>query len=252
MNAIESGAAPLLTLVPLAMLVGLAIIAVYRRFTNEAALRRGGNRMIALAMEFRLFIDEPALVFRTQRELLVENLRLLKLIAPATLIVSVVLVALYPQLDAWYGRAPLPLNEAAVITARFDAMPPSAPVLRTGSNALRIETDGVRALSTREVSWRIRPVNPAAVDLEVATAAGRVNKHVIAGGGLHYIAPLRASSWIAAVMHPFERPVSMRGFDEIAVAYPRREILGFDWTVWFFGISSLAAILALPFIRLAK
>ncbi len=248
----ESGVGPLFTLAPLAILAGIAIFAAYKRFTNEDELRRVTNRMIALAMEFRLFIDEPALVFRTQRELLFENLRLLRLLAPATLIISAPLILLYPQLDALYGFAPLPLNEPAVVSARFDGTLPDDPVLRATSTTLVVETGGVRAFDTREVSWRIRPVATSATSVELMTAAGPVAKRVVTGEGAHYIAPSRASSWITALAHPFEHPLSARGLDAISVTYPRREILGFDWTIWFFGLSSLTAILAVPITRLGK
>ena len=73
--------------------------------------------MMAHVMEFRLFLDSPALVLRAQRDLLRENLHLLRLILLPCAILAFIFIVLFPQLDAMYGHAPLPVGEPSVVTA---------------------------------------------------------------------------------------------------------------------------------------
>jgi hypothetical protein len=101
--------------------------------------------MLAHILEFRLFMDEPVLVFQAQRELFMANLRLLRLVFLPCLILTVPFVFLLEYLNDWYGRAPLQIGRAAVITADALNMP----------KGIAIETPAVHIGS--EVSWRVRP-----------------------------------------------------------------------------------------------
>src|SRR6266700_6999095 len=94
---------------------------VFRRFTNPESLRRTVNRILAHVLEFRLFLDEPAIILRAQRDLIVENVRLLGQIALPCLILAIPSALLYEPLDRHFGYGPLRVGEPVVVSAPLDS-----------------------------------------------------------------------------------------------------------------------------------
>jgi hypothetical protein len=146
----------------LSILYGIAAVLIFRRFTGRSALRRTVNRILAHVMELGLFLDSPSLVFRAQRDLLKENLRLLRLTILPGAILALLFAILYQPLNATYGRAPLPIGEPAVVTIPMqDKIPQLDP-----PEGIALETPAVRVLHDHEISWRVRPLRPTNTDLK--------------------------------------------------------------------------------------
>jgi hypothetical protein len=210
------------TLVPVAAIYGLAAALAFRRWSDEASLRRTVNRMMAHVMEFRLFLDSPVLVLRAQRDLLRDNLQLLRMVALPGAILAAVFLVLYPQLDAIYGHAPLRTGERSVVTVQLGDLP-EPPSLEAPAG-IAVETPGVRVVHDRQVSWRVRPLGRTSGELKLRYDGRVLTKQIVAGGGLIY-----------GLRIPFISPA-------IDIRYPRASILGVNWMVWFFLISSGVAI----------
>ena len=130
---------------------GAVATMVFRRFTDAGRLRGTANRILAHVMEFRLFLDEPQIILRAQRELIAENIHLLRQMALPCAILAIPFAFLYGPLDRHFGHGPLRLGEPAVVTAR------GMTELKAPSGIV-VETPGVRVLRTGEISWRVRPV----------------------------------------------------------------------------------------------
>jgi hypothetical protein len=207
------------TLLPVSVIYGLAAALVFHRFSDRVSIRATINRMMAHLMEFRLFLDSPALVLRAQRDLLRENLHLLRLILLPSAILAAIFIILFPQLDATYGHAPLPVGEPSVVTAQIigDAVL-EAPA------GIKIETPAVRVIHDRQVGWRVRPIGRTAGELKVRWDGRVVTRKIVAGGGLIY-------GWRL----PFSRAA-------IEIRYPPKAVLGVNWMIWFFLISTVSAI----------
>jgi hypothetical protein len=206
------------TLIPVGVIYGLATVLVLRRFSDRVSIRRAVNRMMAHVMELRLFLDSPALVLRAQRDLLRENLHLLRLIFLPCAIMAMIFIVLFPQLDAMYGHAPLKAGERSIVTAHLgeDAvLEPPAGII--------VETPGVRSLHDRQVSWRVRAFGRTSGELKIRYSGRVLTKQIVASGGLIY-----------GMRIPFSSP-------QIEIQYPRNTVLGANWMIWFFLISSVAA-----------
>jgi hypothetical protein len=203
------------TLIPVSIVYGLAAVLIFRRFSEEASIRRTTNRMMAHVLEFRLFFDSPALVLRAQRDLLRENLRLLRLILLPCAILALIFIVLFPQLDAMYGHAPLRAGERSVVTAQL-----GGDAVLEAPAGIEVETPGVRSLHDKQISWRIRPLGRTSGELKVRYPGGVLAKQIVTGAGLIY---------------GFSSP-------QIKIHYPRTKVLGTNWMIWFFLISSTAAI----------
>src|SRR5687768_14707878 len=97
----------ILTLAPISLLTGLGMLWVFQRFSNQAGIRRAKNRLGAHLMELRLFVDEPALVWRAQRDLIAANVRYIGLMLQPALILTIPLGLLLVAMEPYYGRMPL-------------------------------------------------------------------------------------------------------------------------------------------------
>jgi len=204
------------TLIPVSLIYGLAAALAFRGLSDEASIRVTIDRMMAHVLEFRLFVDSPALVLRAQRDLARENLHLLRLIILPSATLAVIFIALYPQLEAIYGHGPLKVGEPSVVTAHLnEAATLEAPV------GITVETPGVHSTHDGEVSWRVRPLGRTTGELKIRYRGGTLTKRIVAGNGLVYAT--------------FSSP-------GIRLQYPRTTILGANWMVWFFLISTATAI----------
>jgi hypothetical protein len=244
MNQVDLGAEALWSLIVVSVLAGLAMVYVFRRWSDQHALRATTNRMLAHLMEFRLFVDEPALVMRAQRDLFSENCRLLKLLARPSLILIIPSLILLAQMDACYSRAPLRIGDAAVVTVQVKSPGEAVKtevVLKTPA-AIRVETPAVRVASLNQISWRIRPIAALSEQLQVTGRERAITKSIVAGQGVHYLSEQRVSSLLAFLLHPNEPPLLDSSVASIEVLYPSATILHLHWLVWFLVVSSGTAI----------
>lgn len=210
------------TLIPAGILYGLIAALVFRRFNDRDTTRRTVNRMIAHVLEFRLYLDSPALVFRAQRDLLRENLHLLRLITLPCAVMAALFILLFPSLDTMYGHVPLRPGEPSVVTLQLEnsLAPPSLDV----PAGIRVETPGMYVVHDRQISWRIRPLGNSSGILTLLYGGNKHTKQIAAGSGLLY-------GWQPPFVHT---PIDIR--------YPARSILGANWMVWFFLLSTVAAV----------
>lgn len=248
MNPIELGAEALWSLTLISALAGLATVFVFRRWSDQRSIRSIANRMLAHLMEFRLFIDEPALVIRAQRDLFVDNWHLLRALIRPSLILVIPFVLLLAQMEAYYGRAPLRIGDPAVVTVQFKSSDtaPTAAVMLKAAAAIKVETPGVRIVALNQVSWRIRPIEPSSGQLRVIEPGRVVTKAVFADHGMHYVTRRRVSSLAAFSLDPQfgEPPFADSSVDWVEVLYPSATILHLHWLIWFLLVSSAAAILS--------
>jgi hypothetical protein len=155
-------------LIACAVLYGAVAGLVFRRLTDSAKLRTSVNRLIAHIIEFRLFIDEPALIWRAQKDALRANGALLGQVVWPCLLMALPLALAWSPMQERFGHGPLKIGEATVMTAHTEDVP-----CMTG---LLVESPGVRIARTGEVMWRVRPIRelkgplPAGVELRYPTS----------------------------------------------------------------------------------
>ena len=232
MTAVDLGVGALATLAAVSLLCGAAACTVFSRYSNQAALRRGMGRIVAYLLEFRLFLDEPALVLRAQWNLIVENWRLLGLLSKPSAIVTVPMLLVAALLEAFFGTAGMVPGRPALVTLEsrgWDAG--NTPVLEA-PRGIAVETPAVRAIVAHQVVWRIRPLRELSGVLRVRWGSRVFSRAVVAGAGLHYL-PGRLMGSMAG-----------GGRDWIAVTYPPATICGWDWLAWFVLFSAMGAGLA--------
>ena len=162
-------------------------------------------------------------------------------------IVTIPMVLLLAQMEAVYGRKPLPVGQPALVTVQMrgdiDANGP-APVL-DAPGAIAVETPAVRSLVDRQVCWRIRPIHPASGSLRVVFPEGTFEKSLDAGSGLHYLSARRVHSLVDQIWYAGEKRLGGGNVEWIEIAYPPAEVtlggFGWHWLIWFLILSFASA-----------
>ena len=188
---------PLVSLVPLSVAVGLLMLWVFKISSNQKGIERAKKKMQAYLLELRLYGDDPALIFRTQWNLLASNMRYLGLMFKPALILTVPMVLLLVHMDAIYGIAPLQSGETAIVTVQAAgrlAATAAAPRLEA-PDFLAIDTPAVRAFSEGQFSWRIRDVGDGEGQLQFEWDGRKWTKDIVAGPVLGYASHMRTASF---------------------------------------------------------
>jgi hypothetical protein len=239
----------MLTLIPISVLLGATMLWVFGRTSNQKAIQAAKRRVQARLYEMRLFIDEPSLVWKAQVGLLSANARYLSLMLVPAIVMTVPMVLLFAQLEAWYGLSPLPPGRATLVTLQMKTPldPAAASPTLAAPPEIAIETPPVRAIGERQVSWRIRPTAPVSGVLRIVLPGGVVEKTIRAGAGRHYISDRRVSGLWELIWHPAESRLPPGNIDWIEIRYPSATMhwLGLDlhWLVWLLLFSMLSALL---------
>jgi hypothetical protein len=207
---------------------GVAMLWVLRRTADLTRLRIIRKRLQAHLLEFRLYYDEPSLIWRAQKALIADNLRLLLLLLRPALILALPMAWLLAKLDLVYGYAPLPVGASAIVTAQLNRPLTSDDANATlqAPPAIQVETAAVQIPRERQLSWRIRPVGAVIGALRVRVGGDTVEKTIAVG----------------------DRPLLLRrrggqagAVAWIEISYPDNEfrLLGWrlPWVAWFFLLS---------------
>jgi hypothetical protein len=242
-----SGHNAMLSLIPLSVSLGIAMLWVFRRTSNQAAIRRVKAELQAHLYEMRLFTDEPLLIWKAQWGLLKANGRYLAMMLVPALVLTIPMVLIFAQLECFYGYAPLEPGEEAIVTVQMKNEGGQAPVLRA-PDGIAVDSPGVRMDGGKQISWRIRALRPVTGDMQFIFPDATVHKSVQAGMGPQYMSERRVSSALDLVWHPAESRIPAGPVDWIELRYPAATVhaLGLDlhWLIWLL-ILSMASGLAL-------
>jgi hypothetical protein len=192
-------------------------------------------------LEFRLFFDEPALIWRAQKELFFANVRLCALLLLPSLILVLPMAWLMLQVNDGYGVTALKVGEAAVVTAQLttDLKDVDAANSLEAPEGIVVETEPLRVMSDRQMIWRIRPQRAVAGDLRFKMRGVTMTKDVTASDSRGFVSRRKPRSLPALLMQPEEGRLPAGSVLWLAVDYPKRAPW---WIVWFFAISSISAL----------
>jgi hypothetical protein len=238
----------LISLTVLGILTGIAILPVFGRFSNTEGLALAKRKIRAALYEFRLFGDDPRLVFRAQGQLLLWNARYIGLILKPAAVIILPIVALTMLMDTVYGHRALQVGEDTLVTARVASnidLNNFSPELH-GAN-IAVETPSVRLPDQHQVVWGVRATTPGKDNLSVslsgsAAADNSAQKSVDVGAGPHILSDRRVSSLWNWMLYPGEKLLPRNSaFRWIEIQYPDAEVnlfgFGIPWIVWFILVS---------------
>jgi hypothetical protein len=240
-----SGHNAMLSLVPLSVLLGIVMLWLFRRTSNQSAIRKVKRELHASLYEMRLFTDEPVLIWKAQWGLLKANIRYLAMMLVPALVLTIPMVVILAQLECFYGHAPLEPGQQAIVTVQMKNAGSPAPVLRA-PDGIAVDTPAIRVDENRQISWRIRALRPVTGDMQFVFPDETVAKSVQVGPGPQYVSERRVSSALDLMLHPAESRLPAGPVDRIELRYPAATVyaLGLDlhWMIWVLILSMASGL----------
>jgi hypothetical protein len=221
---------------------------ILSRLSDQQAISAMKRRIHAHLYELRLFVDEPALVWKAQIALLRDNLRYVALMLVPAIVLTIPLIPLFYALDGFYGSPPLRPGVSTVLTVQLKRdLPQDHSVVRLDAPAgVLVESPPVRVFAADQISWRIRPLQPLTADLRIAVGHEEAEKSIVAGTGPRYVSSRRVSSVPELLRHPGESQLRTEWIEWIEVDVPDAEIkllgLRLHWIVWLLIISMITGL----------
>jgi uncharacterized membrane protein (DUF106 family) len=244
-----SWAPPALGLTVLSALVGVAMLWVFGKTSDQARMKAVKNKVWAALFELRVYVDEPRVTWRAQKSLFAANLRYMGLALRPALWMIVPMALLLLHLEAFYGRTPLPVGRDAIVTMGMsrDWNPNSPAPQLAPPPGVRVTGPPVRAIDAREVSWRIQPVSAVSGKLTFLVDGRPIGKTIEAGKGQRFVPGRSVNDTLQTLWSPDENKIPSPQVEWIEIRYPDASlpILGiqWNWLVWFFAVSLAAALL---------
>lgn len=246
LQSVLSWMGPFWALVVISFIAGVAMVWLFGKVSNQGKIKSTRSRMSAELIGLRLFKDDLGVFFRIQWSIFIWTLKYLRYSVVPMLIIMVPVIALLTQLNLHYAMAPLPVGEQTLVKAKLrntDLLTNGGQITLQATDALEIETAGVRAPDTGEISWRVRGVSEGRFDLVVSAGGESITKSMAVGGIQGCVSQLRTGdSWINNLLYPGEAPISRQSaIESIEIIYPELDIsfLGFsmNWLILFFILS---------------
>lgn len=245
----------MLSLAAIGIALGVALLLILRRVSNQEAIRGTRRQLQACLYELRLFVDEPRLAWRAQMRLLRLNARYLTLMLRPLLVLTVPMIILFSVLEPFYGKAPLPIGKAAIVSVKL--LHPAltgAPVLQTPAG-INVETPAVRMQGARQIAWRIRAGRATSGLLRIVFPNEIATKKIASGPHPAFLSTRRVRLSWQFLLHPTEHPLPTGNVEWIVINYPPRTMewlgLNLPWFIWLFLFSTITAIALLRPLRIA-
>jgi hypothetical protein len=248
----------LVSLAVISLVVGIAMLIVFKRTSNQAAIAATKAKLHAGVFEIRLFNDDLVQILRAQGSVLKHNLRYLGLSSVPLLWMIVPFVLMIAQLHSYYGyRGFTPGDELLLKVELADDWRASLPQVDKGARppvellptgAITVETPAVWLPSLNEVAWRVQAAEAGDWELGIRIGDETYGKSFRVGDGFARRSPLRhAGGLYDAVLHPSEDPLPAGPVSAIQVEYPDTGMwaLGMARWLWIFFVLSMVFAFAL-------
>lgn len=240
---------PIWLMLWVSVLTAVMVLLVYKYLSSQAEIKEVKDRVKAHLLEIRLFQDDPVLMGRAVRAVLLANLKYLGLNLKPFLIVLLPMLLMLVQMESRFGYRPLLQNESALVRTFWRSPHPGGkepgPTLLAG-DGLSLESPPVRMENGREIDWRVRVDNMDQTGFVLESKDGPVPLRVVVSEKIVPVSPRNVRKGDVEILwHPAGQPLPRNG-DLLAaeIDYPRRDfrLFGYDvhW-VWPFLVLSLLA-----------
>lgn len=238
------------SLVGLSMVVGVLMVPVFGRLSNQKAIAASKDAIKANLLALKLYRDELHVTFLAQWRLVKAVGRMQwYVLGPVLLLMPPMLLVLAQMGIRHQWRALRPGESAQV---RMEVGEPSWDVHGVrliGGDGVAVEAGPVAGGG--EIWWRIRAERPGRHELVFEAGGARIGKELVVGESQRRVSAVRpGSSWTERLLHPVELPLTRScGVKSIEVMYPLREswVDGANvWVLTFFVVSMAAALVSAP------
>jgi hypothetical protein len=214
------------------LLCGVATIFIFKATSNQARIRRTRDLLLAHILEMRIYRDDIVLILRALGAALGTNVVYLRLVLLPLLVIGVFVAITFIQLEARFGRSPLRVHEAAMVTVTYRAgldLMSARPSIDAGDGAV-VDLPRVRVPARREESWRLRVERRGAPTVALRVQDATYRFALAAEPGTGVVGDFRSRSALDDVLHPGlpalpgDVPI-----ESVAIRYPAARHWLFGW-----------------------
>ena len=213
---------------------GVAMVWVFGKVSDQATIKALREKIRGNLIGVRLFQADIGVVLRLQRRIFGDTFRYMRHAVVPMVILVVPTVLIITQLQLRFGARPLEPGEQALVKAYVrDAMLLDGEVMLDVAEGVRVETQGVRIPSTREVAWRIRADVSGEHPIAVRVGDQTVETRVVAGNRWGAVPQRRTGRGIwDTLLYPGEPPIPVNhAIEAVEIVYPALELDVFGWSV---------------------
>ena len=243
---------PWAALAAAALATAVVVLLIVRWTSSPATIARARGRLIARVLELVLFRHDAMVSFGAAGRILSANAVYLgTLLAP--LAVSIVpCVLILAQLSCWFDARPLQVGETAVLEVKLRSglSVTRLPLSLTGTQAVQVETEGVRIPRLSEIDWRLRGALPGVESLEIHCGdESPVTKQIVVGDEFQKVSRRRSRAGLwEQFTNPAEPPIEGDvSVERVEVRYPARQLYlrntEIDWILAFFVLTVVFALI---------
>lgn len=238
------------SLAVVSVVAGVGFLKLFGVVSNQRSIRRVKDKIKANLFAVVIYRNNFIVSFGSILKMFGYNLLYLRYMLVPLVVLGVLFVLIYGQLDVRYGRQPVAVDEPFVVklTSRPDADVYSFNVsldvgLQNHSPALRIE-------QKNEIDWELIAAQAGTHKITVTYGNDQLMRIPISTGDIQpaKIASLYTTSWWERILYGGSKiPVDITRIEAVWVEYPERKLFFFGvrlhW-VWIFLILSVAGGLA--------
>jgi len=229
-------------MVVLALPAALLALWIYKRFSNQAAIRDAKAKIIAHLLELRLFRDDLRVLLVAQGRVFGSIGRYLgHSLLPMVLMLTPFLLLLV-QIESRFAFRGLARDEQAIVTVSVASSRPVShlPVSLDTDEGLQVATPAMRADSRGEIYWRVHALESGMHRLDLRIGGERAQRELRADASSGTMTTSYRASDLRMLLYPRETALPSHGhITALEIEYPRAraEFAGLSSMAWlFFGM----------------
>lgn len=246
------GESPWPGLIVCSFLTAVVLVALFSVTSNQKAIRRTRNRMLARTLELLMFQHDLRVSISACGRILMANAAYLYQMFKPMLVGLIPLVLIVVQMENWFEYRPFHLGESGVLTVVLEpktTVKTMAAKITTSDN-FKIDSPAVHAPQKNEVAWRFVASAPGEGWADISINGTTERKTLVTGDSVARISPTRVQSGMwNEIFSPSEPPLAEASpIRKIEVSYPTRhtsiDLTELHW-IWIAVVFMMAFSLAL-------
>lgn len=241
---------PVAAVIVLSVVIGFAMVVVFRYTSNQKAIRAAKDRLKAQLLAVRLFQDQLPVVLRAYVRIFRESARYLRVASKPLLLVIIPITLLIVYLDRYLGATALQPSQSFLLKVRT-AMPEAVDQISLHLPAeIAVSAPPVHIPAEKEVVWRLVAERKGRYNVNVAAGDDQMySKEVVVSDELSRLSPerVRGPWWKRFFISGEPGLPDASPIEAITVNYPSRNIrfawIEWNWIVLFFVISLAAGFI---------
>ncbi|MCG7851816.1 MAG: hypothetical protein MIO92_04785 [Methanosarcinaceae archaeon] len=245
-----------LSITVISAVLGVFLLIIFKYTSNQKAIGRVRDDIKANLLAVKLFNDSFSVTFRSQARVFCASFKLLFYSIVPMLVMIVPVILIMAQMGLWYQACPLrPGDKPVIVKLKLnDSLDTLPQVAFESLPAARTMIGPVRVFTTKEIFWKIKPVEDGNYHLIFHIGDRRYEKQLAVGEGFMRLSPKRPGADFADILlYPLEKPfTSDSPVHSISIDYPERDsrIYGTDWWIIYFFVASMVfAFLFKPLLK---